>query len=60
MDWLKARLAEPSTWLGIAVGAAGLGILWSPELWVSIGGVASAVIGLINMIKKERGSLPPE
>ena len=60
ITWLGARLKEPSTWVGVAVAAAGLGIAWTPELWALIGGVASAVVGLIQFIKKERGSVPPE
>ena len=58
--WLAARLLEPSTWQGIATAAAAIGLMWSPELWVYIGGVAGSVIGLIQFIKKERGSVPPE
>lgn len=59
MDWLIARLGEPSTWQGIAAIAMGVGVTWSPELWLAIGGVGIGVIGLIQAIKKERGSLPP-
>jgi hypothetical protein len=60
MDWLIARLKEPSTYQGFATFFTAVGIFLSPELWVAIGAAGGAVIGLIQAIKKERGSVPPE
>ena len=54
MQWVIDRLKEPSTWQGIATFAAAVGIMLSPELWVQIGTAATAIIGLVQMIKKER------
>jgi hypothetical protein len=59
MKWLIDRLKEPSTWQGIATFAGAIGILLSPELWLQIGVAAGAIIGLVQVIKKERET-PPE
>ncbi len=56
MQWLIDRLKEPSTWQGIATFAGAVGIILSPELWLQIGTTAGAVIGLVQVIKKERSS----
>ena len=59
MEWLLERLKEPSTWQGIATFAGAIGIILSPELWLQIGVAAGAIIGLVQVIKKER-TPPPE
>ncbi len=54
MKWIIERLGEASTWQGIATFAAAVGIALSPELWVEIGSAAAGIIGLVQMIKRER------
>ena len=56
MQWLIDRLKEPSTWQGIATFAGAVGIILSPELWLQIGTTAGAIIGLVQVIKKERAA----
>lgn len=54
--WLKERLVEPSTYQGIAAVAGAIGVSISPELFEAIASTAVAVIGLIQIIKKEKAS----
>ena len=54
LKWLKERFKEPSTYQGIAVVAGAIGFSISPELWESIAAVAASIIGLIQVIKRER------
>lgn len=51
--WLLERLVEPSTWKGLAILAAAGGVTVSPELITQITAVAGAVIGLIDVVRKE-------
>ncbi len=56
MDWVISRLAEPSTWAGLATllgGAAVFGL--STETWTSIVGVGMAVAGAVAAVKKDKG-----
>jgi hypothetical protein len=45
-NWLKARLAEPSTWAGLAVGAMAIsnGLANKTDLAGLIGGALAAVL----------------
>jgi len=54
MKALFARLKEPSTFRGLAVlgGLVGLGL--SPEHWESIGAAVAAIIGAIEIFRKEK------
>jgi hypothetical protein len=52
MEWLLARLQEPSTYQGLAVVATAAGVNIAPELQSHIISVGVSVIGLINFIKK--------
>ena len=51
---IGARLKEPSTWKGLALLAGILGWNVDPELLPQIGAVVVAVIGLIEVIRKEK------
>lgn len=53
MDWILARLKEPSTWKGLAALLGSIGIAVSPDLILQIGSAAIAVIGIIEMLRKE-------
>lgn len=54
MDWIKARMVEPSTWkgLGWVLVAAGLIPVGAVDVVVSLG---LGVVGLVDMVRKERG-----
>ncbi len=53
LKWIGARLKEPSSYQGIATIFTAAGIFLSPELWLGIGTAGAAIIGLIQLIKKE-------
>jgi len=53
MNYLLARLKEPSTYRGIALVLAGIGVHTNPELIPTIGTAVAGVIGLIEVIRKE-------
>lgn len=59
MNWLLRRLGEPSTWRGIVLLATGLGITMEPEKMDAIVAVGLAVVGLINVCRREsRKTIP--
>ncbi|MFQ5539020.1 MAG: hypothetical protein ACE5FB_01345 [Candidatus Binatia bacterium] len=53
LTWIAARLKEPSTYQGLATIFTAAGIFLSPELWLGIGTAGAAIVGLIQLIKKE-------
>jgi hypothetical protein len=52
--WIKDRGKEPSTYQGITAILSVVGVTLSPELWESILLVASGIIGIIQIVKKEK------
>jgi PII-like signaling protein len=54
MDWILDRLKEASTWRGVTVllGAIGIGV--SPDLVAQIGLIVTAIIGAIEILRKEK------
>jgi len=63
VNWLIARLKEPSTWRGLIWLATAFGVSLRPEVWEQITAVGMAVAGLIGVITREnppvRVELPP-
>jgi hypothetical protein len=53
MSYFIDRLSEPSTWRGLAALAIALGIKLHPEMQEAIISTGLAVIGLINLLRKE-------
>ena len=53
MDWLKARVVEPSTWRGVGWMLVALGLVpvGSVELIVSAG---VALVGVVEVIRREK------
>lgn len=51
--WLLDRAREPSTWKGLALLAGIMGVNVAPELLMQIGTVVGAVIGAIDVGRKE-------
>lgn len=53
MEWFVDRMTEPSTWRGLVGLLTSAGIIVSPELATQIVAAGLAVMGLINVIRKE-------
>ncbi|MFO0906759.1 MAG: hypothetical protein U0835_00055 [Isosphaeraceae bacterium] len=53
-DWLLARLSEPSSWRGLIALATAGGITIAPEEQNAIIAAGMAVIGLINILRREK------
>jgi hypothetical protein len=54
MEYALARLKEPSTWRGLALFAGGFGVQVAPDLIPAIGAAVAAVIGLVEVLRKEK------
>jgi len=54
MDWVLERLKEASTWRGLATLLGAAGVVLSPEFWLQIGAVVGAVLGAIEIYRKEK------
>jgi hypothetical protein len=54
LDWVLARLSETSTWRGIILVITAAGVTIRPELANQIVALGLAVVGLINIVRKER------
>jgi hypothetical protein len=57
-NWLKERFTEPSTYQGVVAIGSAIGVTLSPELWEAIASFAVGLIGLIQVIKKEKQNDP--
>lgn len=53
MNWILGRLSETSTWRGLILILTAAGITMSPELVNAITAAGLALVGLINVIRKE-------
>jgi len=53
MDYLIARLREPSTWRGAVMLAISLGIGISPEQMETIITLGTAIVGAIGVLAKD-------
>lgn len=53
IEWLKQRLAEPSTYRGIVGLMAALGLTLNPELIQEIITLTVAILGFIEFVRKE-------
>ena len=58
MSYIFERLREPSTWRGLAALATAFGLKAAPEMQEAVIGTGLTVIGLINVIRKEKRHLP--
>lgn len=60
MKYILDRLKEPSTWRGLFALLTALGLKLHPELQEAILTTGFALIGMINVFRKEdNGSNPP-
>jgi hypothetical protein len=58
MNWLLDRLKEQSTWRGIVLLVTAFGVKLDPERGEAIIALGLAVVGLINVLRKERATVP--
>lgn len=54
MNYVIDRLAENSTWRGLILVTTALGVQLSPELANAIVAAGLGLVGLINVLRKER------
>ncbi|OJW21153.1 MAG: hypothetical protein BGO49_24370 [Planctomycetales bacterium 71-10] len=54
MEWIITRLSEPSTWRGLFAMLTAGGISLAPDYENAIIAIGLSIIGLINVIKKEK------
>jgi len=54
VDWIVARIKEPSTWRGIASVAGLVGLHLAPEQWESITTATISIIAAIEIFRKEK------
>jgi hypothetical protein len=54
MEWIIERLKEASTWRGLVALLGAIGISISPDLIEQIGLVVVALIGAIEVYRKEK------
>lgn len=64
LNWLAARLQEPSTWRGLVWLATACGLVLSPEAWQYITTAGMALAGLVGVLTTEKAQrveiqLPP-
>ena len=53
LQWIIARLNEPSTYRGVAAILTAVGIILSPEQVAAITALGLATIGILNVFRKE-------
>jgi hypothetical protein len=53
IDYILDRLSESSTWRGITLLATATGIVLSPEQVAAISAAGLALVGAINVFRKE-------
>jgi hypothetical protein len=54
MNWILDRLREASTWRGLIGIATTFGVIISPELADKIIAVGIALVGVVEIIRKEK------
>ena len=54
MNEIYKRFREPSTYRGLAILAGAVGVTMEPSKWDAIGAAVAALIGLIEVFRKEK------
>ncbi len=54
LNYILARLKEPSTYRGLAILGGLVGISLDPEQWTAISAAVAAVIGLVEVFRREK------
>ena len=58
MNWFLDRMKEQSTWRGIVLLVTAFGVKLDPERGEAIIALGLAIVGLINVIRKDRATVP--
>ena len=58
IQYITDRLNEPSTWRGAISLITGLGVKLRPDLAESIISAGLALMGVINVVRKEKANAP--
>ena len=53
IEWIKARLSEPSTYRGLTWLLTAVGITVNPPLAAAIAAIGMAAVGLIDALKAD-------
>jgi len=59
MNYILARLKEPSTWRGLFALLTAVGLKLHPEMQEAILTTGLALIGMINVVRKESNDTKP-
>lgn len=59
LEYLAARLQEPSTWVSIGSMLTGVGVVIAPEYWQAIMGIGLIGGGLLGTVLRERKKTTP-
>jgi len=60
MEWILRRLKEPSSWRGIIVLVGICGYTISPELEEQIILVGTGLLGLVEIVRREKKVIVPK
>lgn len=53
MNWVLARLREPSTWRGLLWLLTAMGVSLRPDVWEQVAAIGMAMAGLIGVLSQE-------
>jgi hypothetical protein len=56
LSWFGARLAEPSSWAGLAAIVSTAGPVLFPTQWATVVTVASTIGGFLALVVPEKGA----
>ncbi len=54
LNYILARLKEPSTYRGLAILGGLVGISLDPDQWTAISAAVAGVIGLVEVFRREK------
>jgi hypothetical protein len=54
LNYILARLKEPSTYRGLAILGGLVGISLEPDQWTAISAAVAAVIALVEVFRREK------
>jgi hypothetical protein len=54
LNYILARLKEPSTYRGLAILGGLIGITFDPDQWAAISAAVAGVIGLVEVFRREK------
>lgn len=54
MDYIVARMREPSTWRGLALLIGAFGVQLHPDAMPAVGTAVASIIAAVEVFRKER------